>query len=87
MASVYVRARVCGLDTIPWFFTFSEGLDPSSDSWTVQCEVFQSTLLGGLPQDEDIPLGPDDNDDAFQPNNFHFYGYGQPGQGSPPPPF
>lgn len=32
MARVFVRARVCGLDSIPWFFTFTEGLDPTSDS-------------------------------------------------------
>lgn len=73
MSRVFVRARVSGLDSIPWFFTFIEGLDPTSDSWTVQCEVFQANLLGGLPQDEDIPPGPDDNDDNFQPNNFGFF--------------
>jgi hypothetical protein len=32
MARVFVRARVCGLDSIPWFFTFTEGLEPTSDS-------------------------------------------------------
>ena len=35
MSRVYVRARVCGLDSIPWFFTFTEGLDPTFDSWTM----------------------------------------------------
>lgn len=67
MSRVYVRAQVSGLDSITWFFTFTEGLDPTSDSWTVQCEIFQATLLGGLAQDEDIPPRPDDNDDDFSP--------------------
>lgn len=49
ISRVYFRARFCGLDSIPWFFNFTEGLAPSSDSWSVQCEVFQATLLGGLP--------------------------------------
>lgn len=40
MARVLVRALVNGLDSIPWFFTFTEGLDPTSDGWTVQCEIF-----------------------------------------------
>lgn len=79
MARVFVRARVCGLESFPWFFTFIEGLDPNSDSWTVQCKIFQATLLGGQPQDEDLPPGPDDNDNGVQPNNFAFFGFGQPG--------
>lgn len=49
ISRVYFRARFYGLDSIPWFFNFTEGLVPSSDSWSVQCEVFQATLLGGLP--------------------------------------
>lgn len=31
MATVLVKARVSGLDTIPWFFNFTEGFDPESD--------------------------------------------------------
>jgi hypothetical protein len=89
MSRVFVRARVCGLDSIPWFFNFTEGLEPTSDSWTIQCKIFQATLLGAMPQDEDFPPGPDDDDDGFQPNNFAFFGFGQPGQGPlmPPAPF
>jgi hypothetical protein len=34
-----------------------------------------------LAQDEDIPPGPDDDDDDFQPNHFAFYGFRQLGQG------
>jgi len=40
MARVLVRALVNGLDSIPWFFTFTKGLDSTSDGWTVQCEIF-----------------------------------------------
>ena len=59
-------------------------MDPTSDGWTVQCEIFQATLIGGLPQDEDFQPGPDDDD--FQPGHFSYFGYGQPGHGPPVPP-
>jgi len=78
MARVFVKARVSGLDSIPWFFVFTEGTEPTSDSWSVQIEVFQSTLIGGLPQDEDFP--PDDPAN-LQPGFFDFFGFGQPGDG------
>jgi hypothetical protein len=48
-----------------------------SDSWTVQCEVLQSRLLGGGPADEEplpdapIPLGAP----------FDFFNLGQIGNG------
>lgn len=80
MARVFVKARVSGLDSIPWFLVFTEGTKPTSDSWSVQIEVFQSTLIGGLPQDEDFP--PDDPAD-LQPDFFDFFGFGQPGHGPP----
>jgi hypothetical protein len=77
------------LDSIPWVFTFTEGLDPTSDSWSVQCEIFEATLIGGLPHDEDIRPRPGDDHDHFQLDHFAFFGYGQPGNGPPvpPPPF
>lgn len=84
--------RVSGLDSIPWIFTFLEGLDPALDGWSVQCEIFQATLLGALPQDEDVPPGSDDGgNDGFHLDHFD-YGYGQPGHGplmppQPPHPF
>lgn len=31
LATVLVKARVSGLDAIPWFFNFTEGSDPESD--------------------------------------------------------
>jgi hypothetical protein len=50
----------------------------SGESWTVQCEILQGHLLGGLPHDEDPSLG--DND--FPPGGpFDLFGFGQPGNG------
>lgn len=83
MARALVKVRVTGLEDVPWFFTFSEGETPESDSWIVQCEIISTRLLGAQAQDEDFPpLDPDDLD----PNHFEFFCYGQPGQGPPPPP-
>lgn len=80
LATVLVKARVSGLDAIPWFFNFTEGPDPESDYWTCQCKILLTRLLGAQAQDEDFP--PDDPDD-IDPNNFEFFGFGQPGQGPP----
>jgi hypothetical protein len=49
MSRILVRARVFSLDSIPWFFTFLEGTGPETDSWTVQCEVLQTAMLGAMP--------------------------------------
>jgi hypothetical protein len=83
MSRALVKARVTSLDAIPWFLNFSEGEDPESDSWTVQTEIIMARMLGAMPQDENFP--PDDPDDV-NPNAFDFFGFGQPGQGPPPPP-
>jgi hypothetical protein len=32
MSRILIRARVFSLDSIPWFFTFSEGTGPETDS-------------------------------------------------------
>lgn len=78
-----IKARVTGLDEVPWFLNFSEGEEPESDSWTCQTEIIMTRLLGAMAQDEDFP--PEDPED-IDPNHFHFFGFGQPGQGPPPPP-
>jgi hypothetical protein len=81
LATVLVKARVSGLDAIPWFFNFTEGSDPESDCWTAQCEILLTRLLGAQAQDEDFP--PEDPD-VVDPNHFDFHGFGQPvhpGQG------
>jgi len=31
LVTILVKARVSGLDAIPWFFNFTEGSDPDSD--------------------------------------------------------
>lgn len=80
MSRILVRARVFSLDKFPWFFTFSDGNGPDTDSWSVQCEVLQTHMLGVMPQDEDMP--PEDPND-FDPEHFQFFGFGQPGQGPP----
>jgi hypothetical protein len=78
MARAIVKVRVASLEEIPWFFIFTEGTNFESDSWSVQCEILQTNMLGGAPQDEDFP--PDDDD--FYPHNFFYLGYGQVGAGS-----
>jgi hypothetical protein len=77
-----VKVRISGLDEIPWFFVFTEGDTPNFDSWLVQIEIIQATMIGNAAQDEDFPP----NDANFDPNNFHFHGFGQPRNGPPPPP-
>jgi hypothetical protein len=79
-----VKIRVASLDEIPWFFVFTEGVAFETDSWSVQCEILQTNMLGAAPQDEEFP--PDDDD--FNPNHFIYHGYGQLGMAhhAPPPP-
>ena len=60
LSRILVRARVVDLESIPQFLVLTEGEGFQGESWTVQCEVLQGQLLGGLPQDEDPVLGPDD---------------------------
>lgn len=83
MGCTLVKARVSGLDVVPWFLNFLEGEEPESDSWTIQTEIIMIRMLGAMPQDENFP--PDDPDDV-DPNDFHFFCYGQPRHGPPPPP-
>ncbi|KAG2539614.1 hypothetical protein PVAP13_9NG466914 [Panicum virgatum] len=82
LARVLVKARVINLEEIPWFMVCSDGEGFEGESWSCQCEIIQTRMLGQQPQDEDIP--PDNNDD-FNPGLFDFFGYGQPGNAPPPP--
>jgi hypothetical protein len=77
IARVLVKARVVNLEEIPWFIVSTEGPGFNGDSWTIQVEIIQTRMLGGLGPDEDIPPGPDD----IQPHFFDFFGFGQPGHG------
>lgn len=80
LARILVRARVIDYESIPRFLVITEGEGFQGESWTVQCEVLQGNLLGGLPQDEDPAPGPDD----FPPGGpFDLFGFGQPGNGRP----
>jgi hypothetical protein len=74
---VLVKARVVNLEEIPWFIVSTEGPGFNGDSWTIQVEIIQARMLGGLGPDEDIPPGPDD----LQPEFFDFFGFGQQGHG------
>jgi len=49
MGHTLVKARVTGLDAIPWFLNFSEGEEPDFDSWTVQIEIIMTRMLGAMP--------------------------------------
>lgn len=82
MSRAIVKVRVSSLEEIPLFFVFTEGVNFESDSWSVQCEVLQATMLGNAPQYEDFP--PDDGD--FDLNDFDYHGFGQPRNDPPPPP-
>jgi hypothetical protein len=80
IARVLVKARVVNLEEIPWFIVSTEGSGFNGDSWTIQVEIIQARMLGGLGHDEDIPSGPDD----LQPELFDFFGFGQQGPGPNP---
>lgn len=71
-----LKARVVDLESIPQFVVFSDGTEFHGQSWTIQVEILQHRILGGLPEDE---ARPPDNDAGNQQPPFDFYGYGQPG--------
>jgi len=63
LVRLILKAMVVDLQSVPQFIVFSETQSLESDSWTVQCEILQSKLLGAGPQDEapfpqaPIPVG------------------------------
>jgi hypothetical protein len=70
-----LRVRVTSREEVPQFIVFSEADVFIGDSWTVQCEIIQQTLLGGQAQDEDpVPVAPEDG----QQLPLKFFGLGQP---------
>jgi hypothetical protein len=69
LARIIIKARVTDLIDIPHYIIISEGDFFEGVSLTVQCEILQQDLLGGMPQDEDIPPGGLDD-------NFIFPGVG-----------
>jgi hypothetical protein len=69
-----LRVRVTSREEVPQFIVFSEADGFIGDSWTVQCEIIQQTLLGGQAQDEDpVPVAPEDG----QQLPLEFFGLGQ----------
>jgi hypothetical protein len=80
IARALVKARVVNLEEIPWFIISTEGSIFNDDSWTIQVEIIQARMLGGLGPNEDIPPGPDD----LQLELFDFFGFGQQGPGPNP---
>jgi hypothetical protein len=70
-----LRVRVTSREEVSQFIVFSEADGFIGDSWTVQCEIIQQTLLGGQAQDEDlVPVAPEDS----QQLPLEFFGLGQP---------
>ncbi|PUZ62565.1 hypothetical protein GQ55_4G367900 [Panicum hallii var. hallii] len=57
LARIIIKARVTDLLDVPHYILFLEGDDFDSISFSVQCEILHQNILGGLPQDEDIPPG------------------------------
>jgi hypothetical protein len=74
VARVLVKARVVSLEEIPWFIVSTEGPGFNGDSWTIQTEIIQANMLGGLAADEDFPPL------EVQPELFQFFGIGQQAQ-------
>jgi hypothetical protein len=54
----------------------TEGEGFQGHSWTVQCEILEQQLLGGLPADEEPILVIQENGN---PQMFDFFGLGHPG--------
>ena len=53
LTRLLVRARVTSLEEIPQFIVFSVAEGFQRVPWTVQCEIIQQNMLGGLPEDEE----------------------------------
>jgi hypothetical protein len=62
---VIVKARVTDLLDVPHYIIISEGDNFEGVSLSVQCEIIQQNILGGMPQDEDIPPGGLDDNFVF----------------------
>jgi hypothetical protein len=69
LARFLVRACVIDYESVPQFLVITDGEGFQGESWTVQCEVLQGHLLGGLPQDED----PAPRNDDFPPGGLLIY--------------
>jgi len=69
-----VKARVVDLEDIPHFSVFTDSLGLNGQSWSVQCEILQSEMLGHhAPGEDDVPQLPEDGG----PLLYDFFGLGQ----------
>lgn len=85
LAKLLIRTRVVDYESVPQFLVLTEAEGFQGESWTVQCEILQGNLLGGLPANEEPVPRPDD----FLPGApLIFFGFGQqgPGPANPTPP-
>ena len=46
LARVLVKARVINLEEIPWFMVCFDGEGFEGESWSCQCEIIQTRILG-----------------------------------------
>nr|TKW38721.1 hypothetical protein SEVIR_1G134300v2 [Setaria viridis] len=77
-----LKASVVDLASVPEFIVSTDGDEFHGQSWTIQCEILQHTMIGVLLADED----PKPNDHPLNDNNppiHDFFGFGQPGQDPP----
>nr|TKW20819.1 hypothetical protein SEVIR_4G113900v2 [Setaria viridis] len=65
LARIIIKARVTDLVDVPHYLILLEGDDFEGVSLTVQCEIIQQNLLGGMLQDEDIPPGGFEDEEVF----------------------
>lgn len=57
LGRVIIKARVTDLTDVPHYIIKSEGDNFEGFSLTIQCEIIQQNMLGGMPPDEEIPPG------------------------------
>jgi hypothetical protein len=50
LGRLLVRTRVIDFESVPQFLVITDGEGFQGESCTVQCEILQGQLLGGLPQ-------------------------------------
>jgi hypothetical protein len=66
LSRVIIKARVTDLQDVPhYIIIISKGDFFEGISLTVQCEIIQHDMLGGMPPDEDIPPGGLDGNFVF----------------------
>jgi len=83
LTRLLVRAKVIDYESVPQFVVMTEGEGFQGESWTVQCEILQENLLGGMAADDDPEPGPHN----LPPGGpFDFFGFGQQGPGTVNPP-